>query len=274
MKDIRIATIIFNSIVGNTIDNFNRTVYWIKKAKEKNAQFICFPELNITGYCTDQNLYPISEKIPNKFIDNLICLAQELNIVILIGMAEKYNNDKNFASHLILKPNGELNIYRKFYIAPPERSAFIGAENMPTFEAFDVKFGVQLCYDAHFPELSTYMALKGVEIIFIPHASPRGSCQSKYKSWMRHLTARAYDNSVFIVACNQVGNNNVGLNFPGISLVIGPSGYIIDENLSGKESMLISDLNAEEFYKIRDHKIGFFMKNKRPEIFKKILDEF
>ncbi len=70
--------------------------------------------------------------------------------------------------------------------------------------------GIQLCYDAHFPELSTRMAVNGADIIFMPHASPRGTPSQKLTSWLRHLTARAFDNGVFIVACNQNGDNQKG----------------------------------------------------------------
>ncbi len=67
------------------------------------------------------------------------------------------------------------------------------------------------------------MAVKGAEILFLPHASPRGLAIDKHRSWMRHLTARAFDNSVFVVACNQTGYNGKGLTFPGNAVVLGHS---------------------------------------------------
>ena len=127
--------------------------------------------------------------------------------------------------------------------------------------------GIQLCYDAHFPELSTRMAVDGVDIIFMPHASPRGTPQEKFDSWMRHLTARAFDNGVFIVACNQVGENQKGLDFPGLAVVVGPSGNILTEKTTGREAMLVTDLKAEELSAIRDHKMRYFLPNRRPELY-------
>ena len=46
---------------------------------------------------------------------------------------------------------------------------------------------------------------------------------------MRHLPARAFDNGVFIVACNQTGTNGGGLSFPGVAMVIGPNGRVLAE---------------------------------------------
>jgi N-carbamoylputrescine amidase len=84
---------------------------------------------------------------------------------------------------------------------------------------------------------------------------------------MRHLTARAFDNGVFIVACNQVGENQKGLDFPGLAVVVGPSGNILTEKTTGCEAMLVTDLKAEELSAIRDHKMRYFLPNRRPELY-------
>ncbi len=57
--------------------------------------------------------------------------------------------------------------------------------------------GLELCYESHFPEISTVLCLKGAEILFMPHASPRGDPDGKMKSWLRHLPSRAFDNGSF-----------------------------------------------------------------------------
>jgi len=50
MKDIRVAVAIFNSPVNKTEHNIDRMARWIKEAKRKDAEIICFPEMNVTGY--------------------------------------------------------------------------------------------------------------------------------------------------------------------------------------------------------------------------------
>ena len=54
---------------------------------------------------------------------------------------------------------------------------------VPLFDVHGITLGIQLCYDAHFPELSTRMALDGADVIFMPHASPRGTPSKKLDSW-------------------------------------------------------------------------------------------
>jgi N-carbamoylputrescine amidase len=267
MKDLRIAAAIFNSPVGQVRDNLDRMVPLIEQAKKQDADLICFPELNVSGYSTDPVIKDSAEPIPGPISRRLQQMAQEFQIVILAGMAEKDNNGLIFASHLVVTPQEISGIYRKIHIAPPERRIFSAGNAIPLFAVMGVKLGVQLCYDAHFPALATRMAVDGADIIFMPHASPRGTPQEKLDSWMRHLTARAFDNGVFIVACNQVGENQQGLCFPGLAVVVGPSGNVLQEETTGSEGMLVRDLKAEALSAVRDHRMRYFLPNRRPELY-------
>ena len=267
MNDIRIAAVTFNSAVGRTRDNLDRMASWIKEAKNQAAQLICFPEMNVTGYSTKPEIKGCAESIPGPVSERLVQMAHENQIVILAGMAEKDEKGRIFASHLVATPESISGIYRKIHIAPPERNIFSPGNQVPLFEVNGVKVGIQLCYDAHFPELSTRMAVDGADIIFMPHASPRGTPREKFDSWMRHLTARAFDNGVFIVACNQNGDNLKGLQFPGVTVIIDPSGEIIEKKAGKEDGMIIVDLAADVLEAVRGHRMRYFLPNRRPEVY-------
>lgn len=268
MKDIRIASVIFNSVAGHSRWNLDRMTPWVKAAKTKGAGIVCFPEMNMTGYSISKDIGKAAETAPGPMTRHLSRLARDENIVILAGMAEIDASNRIFASHFVFQTDGSWGVYRKLHIAPPERTVFSAGSQIPLFDALGVKFGIQLCYDAHFPELSTHMAVNGAEIIFMPHASPRGAPEEKYRSWMRHLPARAFDNGLFVIACNQVGDNGAGLRFPGIALVIGPSGEILDQQLSRVEGMVVSDLMAADLARVRNHRMRYFLPHRRPELFR------
>ena len=267
MNDIRIAAVIFNSAVNRTRDNLDRMASWIKLAKDQAAQLICFPELNVSGYSTKPEIKGYAESIPGPVSERLVEMAHENQIIILAGIAEKDEKGRIFASHLVVTPESISGIYRKIHIAPPERNIFYPGNSIPLFEVEGVKLGIQLCYDTHFPELSTRMAVNGADIIFMPHASPRGTPTEKLASWLRHLTARAFDNSVFIVACNQNGDNLKGLHFPGVAVVIDPSGDVLKDNISGKEAMIVAELEADVLAAVRGHRMRYFLPNRRLELY-------
>jgi N-carbamoylputrescine amidase len=84
---------------------------------------------------------------------------------------------------------------------------------------------------------------------------------------MRHLTARAFDNSVYVVACNQTGENCNGLHFPGNALVIDPSGQVVARNGHKRPSLVMVDLDAAVLDGVRNHPMRHFFPHRRPKLY-------
>ncbi len=267
MKTIRAALIVQNCMAGNFEKNLDSTLVFIRKASQKGAKFIIFPEMNLTGYVAGPDIEIIARSITPDMVGIFSNLAKNLDLTILVGMAEKTPRQNIYASHLVFKPDMSYEIYRKIHTAPFEKKYLTPGNKINIFTSQGLKFGIQLCYDAHFPELSLAMALKEIDVIFIPHASPRGSSQEKYDSWIRHLRARAFDNGVYIAACNQTGNNTKDLFFPGISLFIGPDGNVLYKSIDEAQGIHIIDIEKNILNKIRSHKMKYFLPHRRCDLF-------
>ncbi|MFO7706567.1 MAG: nitrilase-related carbon-nitrogen hydrolase [Desulfobacterales bacterium] len=266
MRSVRIAAAVFNSPLGKTRENLERMERWVAAARSAGAAIVCFPELNVTGYGVDERMTAAAEPVPGGVTEGLCDMAQRQAVVILAGIAERAADGRVFASHLAVSPSGVSGIYRKLHIAPPEEAVFAAGGRADLIEAAGVRFGIQLCYDAHFPNLSTRMAVDGADLIFMPHASPRGTSAEKRSSWMRHLPARAFDNGIFIVACNQTGANGADISFPGLAVAIGPDGRLLAEYTENHEGLMIADLKAEELAAVRRHPMRYFLPRRRSDI--------
>jgi len=267
MRDIRIAAAVTRCPVNHSEQNLERMVRWIKAASSRGADVICFPELNVTGYWNHKNMKRTASPIPGAVSKALVEMASREKITVLAGMAETAEGDCIYASHLVVKPDGTIGVYRKLHIAPPEKPFLKPADTIPMFDLNGVRFGIQLCYDAHFPELTTTMALYGADLVFIPHASPRGTPEEKFTSWSRHLPARAFDNGLYVITCNQTGDNGKELHFPGVAMIIGPSGEILDKDITGQEGLLVADLTGEVLARTRNHKMRYFLPNRREDLY-------
>jgi N-carbamoylputrescine amidase len=267
MNDLRIAAVVMNCPVGRVRKNLDRMATLTAAAAKQGADLICFPEMNVTGYSSKPEIKGFAETVPGPISETVSSMAREFKLVILAGMAEKDKQGRVFASHLVVTPRGVAGIYRKIHIAPPEVKVFSAGDAVPLFEIKGVQLGIQLCYDVHFPELSTRMATCGVDVIIMPHASPRGKPAEKFDSWMRHLPARAFDNGLYVAACNQTGSNQKGLMFPGLSVVLDPAGRVVKKNTDGKEHIMIADLKADELKRVRGHRMRYFLPNRRPELY-------
>ena len=269
MKDITIALAVQNSICGMFEENLSKCIKFIQMAAQKGASLILFPEMNLTGYTSGEKLESIAKPLSDDLIKTLQDISVTESITIIAGLAHKEPDKKIYASQFAIMPDSSFFIYKKIHLAPPEKKSMSSGNKIETGQVklWNLNFGIQLCYDAHFPQLATAMAVKGADLIMIPHASPRGTSEEKYRSWMRHLKARAFDNGVFIAACNQTGKNGYGLSFPGVALVIGPDGKVISKYTENKEGLLVSKLSARFLNNIRNHKMKYFLPNKRDDIY-------
>lgn len=266
---VRIAAVICRCPVGSITHNLARTRYWTLEARRRGAELVCFPEMNLTGYGNHADMVRHAIHADGEEIAALVRLAREQEISLLVGFAEKAAGDRVYASHMVITPQGRTGCYRKLHLAPPETGRFLPGDRLPVFQSSGLRFGIQLCYDAHFPELSTCMAASDVDAIFIPHASPRGQAAVKHQSWMRHLPARAFDNGVYVVACNQTGDNDNGLVFPGNGVVLSPSGEIVDTRLSGRSGVLMADLTDARIQHVRSHRMRYFFPHRRPDLYRR-----
>ena len=268
MNDVRIALATLHSPFGKTQQNLERIISYAEEAARQNVKIICFPELSITGYGNGNAIFEKAVGIDGEITSILSSCSRDYKITILCGLAEKVSDNRIAATHLVVFPDGIIRKYRKLHLAPPEIDTYSSGSEIPVFESCGLKFGIQLCYDAHFPALSTQMALMGVDAIFMPHASPRGTSEEKFNSWMRHLTARAFDNGIFVAAVNQCGDNENGLMFPGLSIVISPSGEVLKKDVTGSEGLLIADLEKKDLDAVRSHRMRYFLPNRRTDLYK------
>jgi N-carbamoylputrescine amidase len=268
MNTIKTALVVQNCTAGNFEKNLESTRNFINLAIEKEARFIVFPEMNLTGYVVNDDIHSIARPVTEEMLTLFKRMAQTSKVTLLVGLAEKAPDKRIYASHFIFNPDGTSDIYRKIHISPFEKKYYSAGNKISVFTSNGLIFGVQLCYDAHFPELSLAMALKQADVIFIPHASPRGSSQEKYDSWVRHLRARAFDNGVYIAALNQTGDNGKGLLFPGLCLLIGPDGHVAYISADNAEGIHLLNIEKTLLTEVRSHPMRYFLPSRRTDLFR------
>jgi predicted amidohydrolase len=267
MRDLKIAAVSMHSETGKIEKNLERTASYVAEAARMGADVICFPELSVTGYTLTNPASIYGQWHPDEIIERIVGLSRDKGLIILVGMVDLSELENPYIAQIVAGPGGLLGSYRKTHLSPPEKGLYAAGHEIGIFSYLDVSFGVQLCYESHFPEISTLMALKDAEIIFFPHASPRGEPEEKMDSWMRHLPSRAFDNGLFVVACNQVGETEEGLSFPGVALALNPAGRVIEAYCGHREKMILVDLRREVLQEIRNHRMKYFFPNRRPELY-------
>jgi len=268
MDDLKIAAICMHSVTGEIEKNLDRMQSFVSEASKEGADIVCFPELCVTGYVLTRPMDAYGGLDSNNAMERLVLMAREADLILIAGLIEIGGDEKPYISQVIADPKGLIGIYRKTHLSPTEKDVYGAGQEIKVFSHESTTFGVQLCYEAHFPEISTGMALMGADILFIPHASPRGEPDEKFKSWLRHLPARAFDNGLFVVACNQVGETTEGLSFPGVAVVFGPDGRLLAKYAGKREKILFAELGAGMLRDIRTHRMRYFLPERRPQLYK------
>lgn len=269
-KDISLGLAVVPQFMGNYGANLDVVAEFSKKAADAGTEMLVFPEMQLTGYPATREKLESSALSLEKVQADLLYLSRLYGLVLVCGFAERAG-EFFFVSQLAVGPSGPLCLYRKIHLGPPERGLFEAGSEPALFTAFGAKMGLQLCYDAHFPELSTYLSLSEAQVLLVPHASPRKTPEEKKESWMRHLPARAFDTGSYVFAVNPVGPDGTGKHFPGIALGFGPDGKLVAECLTARPELLSCTIDLSKVFSIRSHPMTAFHLGRRPDFYKKIL---
>ena len=99
--------------------------------------------------------------------------------------------------------------------------------------------GMIICYDGDFPELARVLAIKGAEVIVRPAALLRS-----FEIWEMTNRARAYDNHVYMVACNDLGPDAGGNYYFGHSQIVSPIAQVLAQ-ARGTEEIIAAELDPD-----------------------------
>ena len=259
----------------------------IREASEKGADLVVFPEnMNYMG----KGYRYQAEPIPGPTTDFLTALAKEHGVWILSGSIpetelndpaeqETVSADKNADkpkpknSLVLIDPTGNICCkYSKLHLFDVdlndgssfrESDMATQGENIVLCDTELGRLGFTICYDLRFGELYRLLSLAGAKVIFVPACF---AMQTGQAHWEVLLRARAIENGVYIVACNQIGEK-YNMTAYGHSMVIDPWGRIIAE-AEDNPGVLMAEIDLSEIEKVRAQIPS--LKNRRGDLYELI----
>lgn len=235
-----------NSIPGNIELNLEKAEKFIKKSKENKADLIVFPELFNVGY----NLKIISD-LKYDFIKNaqiLSDLASKYKIFVIAGILE-IDDNQIFNSVLVFNDKGEnISKYRKnnLFKLTGEDKIFKKGNNLEVFKIKDYKFGLQICFDIRFSNISKFYRDKDCDGIIVVSAFPH----LRLEHFKTILKCRAIENQMYVIVSNRTGKDN-GIIFCGNSCIIDPWGEIKNSLNENEEGIIFSKVNKNKIKEVR-----------------------
>ncbi|MEJ5199288.1 MAG: nitrilase-related carbon-nitrogen hydrolase [Anaerolineae bacterium] len=272
-ETVTVAAVNFRPRFGAIGENLERIEAWVADLAGRGASLICFPELAVTGYDRTPAIRELAQTVPGPAADRLAAIAQRWRADVLAGLPERDADGRLYIAQIIAGADGAMAVYRKLHLNAPERATYTPGEALGVFRRPNLTCGVQLCYDAHFPELSTLQALAGADLLCIASASPRDEPEEKAERMLRYLRARAYDNSCYVVACNLVGEGAQGQRFGGVALALDPKGELLASHVGWEEGYVLATVDMAALRRIRRTVMGYFLPHRRADLYRRLAEQ-
>jgi NAD+ synthase (glutamine-hydrolysing) len=262
---LRIALAQMNSTVGDLPGNRRKILEYIRKAQEREADVVVFPELAVCGYPPEDLLYKDHFVADN--IKSLQAIVQDIrlsrrrarNIAVILGFV-----DSGSAGQACLPPTpppagtGKFLYNAAAVIYDGALKGMYYKEELPNYGVFDEKryfhpgkanrifalgdycFGVSICEDIWTEGgICPRQARQGAGLIVNLSSSPYD--MDKLQKRRELLKRRALESGVYISYVNLVGGQD-DLVFDGGSFIVDPRGKVIASGSQFEEDMIVADL--------------------------------
>ena len=239
---MKIAGVQMDVVLGDVPGNLERMLQRLTTASRAGAEYVIFPECALTGYCFTkrQEAAPFAQAINGPAVQAFIERCQDLNCYATFGLIES-DGEKLYNAAALVGPEGLISSYRKVHLPFIGIDRFLDYGDRPfaVHEVAGVRVGLNICYDAGFPEPARCLTLLGGDLIVLPTNWPTGAeCSAEYA-----INTRAMENTVYYAAINRIGEER-GTRFIGQSRICDPLGRTLACGSGSEEAILYAEIDV------------------------------
>lgn len=262
--------------LGDRAANLEKMSVYVEQimAEKPGTNLIVFPELMTSGYeGTPEMFQELAETLPNgESMQVMGALAKKHHVHIIYGLPERdpVLTDVLYNAAVLINSDGiAVGTYRKVHPFADEKRWCRAGYEVPVFDTEIGKIGIMICWDTGFPEIARCCALKGADLLVVST-----NWEDPYADdWDLITKARAFDNTLHLVAANRIGDDGKTLSFFGHSKIMGPTGREIAALDERKEGYISAELDLSLTQKERARYYTFF-KDRRPEVYTEIVKPY
>ena len=300
MREIRIGAAQFAVRDADKTYNLTRIDALTRQAVERGAEVVSFHECCIPGYTflqtlSRRQLAELAEPVPDgPSTKRLIEIARKYGVPLLAGLVE-IDAENLYNTYICVTPDGFLSRHRKLHAFI---SKFISCgDSYTVFDLCDCRMGILICYDNNLPENVRITAMKGAEIIFMPHVTcglpsvmpgrgiiDRSLWENRHRDpvslrqeflgpkgrgWlMRWLPTRAYENGIYAVYTNPIGVDHDTVK-NGNAMILDPFGEILVESSALEDDVVVGLLTPDKIPVSSGYR---YLRARRPDLYHKLVE--
>jgi predicted amidohydrolase len=291
MQTIRVAAVSMNGFLGEPERVLKNIAGWCERAAADKAQLVLFPELVVHGHCTP-NTWDVAEPVPDgPSVRRLVQLAHHHRLFLCVGMSEK-ERDIVYNTQVVVGPDGYLGKQRKLHLSRDEVLYYKGGRDLHVFDLGLCKIGTVICYDNQHPEVARILALRGADILLMPHAArmqmwddtPESAAAARLYThqFFQAYAQRARENACFAILADQAGRAGYVDIYPrdnpnqphhaGAALFFDPDGMPLAASQTEqiRDEMVVTTLDAGLLARQRALP-NYTLRTRRPDLFGELL---
>jgi beta-ureidopropionase len=263
---LRIAVGQMEPRINDHDGNMSRMRAILDSASDNDVDVLVLPELVNSGYVFDsiQEVDALAEAIPDGPFSKMLLEWSSRNALVVAGLAERVEN--SFYNSAGVFGNGShLVTYRKIQLFDREKEWFQpGNEEPPVVEFRGHRFGVIVCFDWAFPELTRILTLKGAQVVLHPGNFVLPYCPDA-------MTTRSIENLIFTATAGRIGEER-GVRFIGGSQVTTPKGEVLFRLSDGENRVAWADVDLTEADNKAITQRNDLLKDRRPELYSRLTE--
>jgi predicted amidohydrolase len=244
-------------VVSDKNKNIDRAVRYIEDAAKNGADLIMLPEMFSCPYETEQ--FPIYAEEDGAHTWKMLSDAAKANHIYLIAgsIAEKDDDDTYNTSYVFDRDGTQIAKHRKMHLFDidikdgqtfKESDSLKSGDQVTCFDTKFGRFGLMICFDIRFTELSRLMALDGAVAVFVPAAF---NMTTGPAHWQLLFRARALDNQSYYIGTSSAQDMSSSYHSYGHSIITSPWGDVISM-ADEKEQIIYSTVDLKEVKDIRE----------------------
>jgi predicted amidohydrolase len=291
MKPCRVAATQVDVRHQDVPHNVETHLRLIGQTAEAGCDLVVFPELSVTGHNGSVEVTRFAEPHDGPIFRAIAARARECGIVVSYGFCERFRGT-HYNTSALVGPGGLVGLQRKVHASFDEFYRFRQAHEWGTYDLGFCTAGTAICHDSDFFESWRILALKGAEVVLLPHANrtmpapdgtlafdgrEREASDAELRLIQRELLAErpdpprlhdvlARDNAVFAVFSDQVGFDGHSTHVGG-AYILGPDGRLLARSDPGRETGFVcADLDPRLLTQARENPM-FALRKRRPDTY-------
>ncbi len=231
--------------------NAETCIALMQEARRGGADLLVLPEAVLARDNADPDfVLKAAQPLDGPFVTRLLAESRGNSLATMMSVHVPAPGGKAWNVLIAIRHGDIIAHYRKLHLydafsVQESRNITAGDEVPPLVEVAGLRVGLMTCYDVRFPELALRLALDGADVLVLPSAWVKGPLKEMH--WEVLVTARALENTCYVVAVGECGPRNIGC-----SLTVDPLGVAIARGAEAP-ALVFADLDPARIAHARHH---------------------